>query len=174
MVSQDAAEIGGDYYDVVHTAEDIYKVALGDVSGKGTTAAFYMAETKGIFQALTHLDMTVSEFIISANRALAQCFSKGSFMTLTYLHIDMKNKMVELLRAGHCPTLYYSAGTDKLNSLSTGSIGLGIIRDETFKDYLTETDKFNFESGDLLILFTDGIIEARNPAKEEFGMDQAK
>lgn len=171
VMSQEVDEIGGDFYDV-NLQDQTYKIAMGDVSGKGTTAAFYMAETKGIFQALTVLDMGVRDFILTANKALSQCLRKGSFMTLTYVHIDMDQKEIELLRAGHCQTLYYDSESDELLSLEEGSPGLGIIRNNSFGKYVPEPEKRNFRSGDLMILFTDGIIEAHNTEREEFGFER--
>lgn len=169
--SQEVDEIGGDFYDVTQIGNK-YKIAIGDVSGKGTTAAFYMAETKGIFQALTQLDMGVRDFILTANKALSKCLRKGSFMTLTYVQIDMEQRKLELLRAGHCETLYYDSQQDTMRILTQGGPGLGIVRNDGFAQYLGESEHISIHPGDLLILFTDGIIEARNNKMEEFGFDK--
>lgn len=168
-VGQDADEIGGDYYDFYKCNDHFYKVALGDISGSGTQAAFYMAETKGIFQALAPLDMTVPEFMINANQALGNCLAKGKFMTLTYLHIDLKKNEVELLRAGHCPTLYYNAAQDRIGYIEKPDMpGLGIIRNKSFCKFVPETTRITPGSGDMIILFSDGIVEAKNAEREEF------
>ncbi len=171
VMSQEVDEIGGDFYDVTQNGQT-YKIAIGDVSGKGTTAAFYMAETKGIFQALTQLDMGVRDVILTANKALSKCLRKGSFMTLTYLQIDMERKELELLRAGHCETLYYDSQQDALRILSKGGPGLGIVRNDSFANYIGEPEKIALHPGDLIILFTDGIIEARNSTMEEFTFER--
>jgi phosphoserine phosphatase RsbU/P len=171
VMSQEADEIGGDFYDVTQNGHQ-YKVAIGDVSGKGTTAAFYMAETKGIFQALTQLDMGVRDFILTANKALSKCLRKGSFMTLTYVQIDMELREIELLRAGHCETLYYDSLADELKVLAGRGMGLGIVRDDKYGNFVGQPDKLKFHGGDLLILITDGIIEARDNKMEEFGFDR--
>lgn len=173
VMSQDAEEIGGDFYDV-HHKDGLYKIALGDVSGKGTEAAFYMAETKGIFQALTHLDLSVRDFIVTSNKAISKCFNRGNFMTLTYLHIYMDRREIELLRAGHCPTLRYDSQNDVLHSHEAGGPGLGIIRSDTFGNFMGEPETIGFNPGDLLILFTDGILEARDDKQEEFGIEKVK
>ncbi|HHG83773.1 MAG TPA: hypothetical protein ENJ82_03405 [Bacteroidetes bacterium] len=169
--SQEVDEIGGDFYDVTQLGHT-YKIAIGDVSGKGTTAAFYMAETKGIFQALTQLDVGVRDFILTANKALAKCLRRGSFMTLTYLHVDMEMREVELFRAGHCQTLYYNAAKDKLISMENGGPGLGIVRNDSFANHIGQPDKISFSTGDLIVLFTDGIIEAKNLEREEFSFER--
>ena len=171
VMSQEAEEIGGDFYDVTQKGNN-YKIAIGDVSGKGTTAAFYMAETKGIFQALTQLDMGVRDFILTANKALSKCLRRGSFMTLTYLDVDMEAKKFEILRAGHCETLYFDSKADELKTLIGGGPGLGIVRNDTFANFMAEPEVHSFSPGDLLILVTDGIIEARNAEKEEFSFER--
>lgn len=171
VMSQEVDEIGGDFYDVTQNGGK-YKVAIGDVSGKGTTAAFYMAETKGVFQALSQLDMGVRDFILTANKAMSKCLRKGNFMTLTYLQIDMDARYLELLRAGHCETLYYDSKADELRALSEGGMGLGILRDDRFASYVGQPERIDFSPGDIVILFTDGIIEARNTNTEEFGLDR--
>ena len=168
-MSENAYEVGGDYFDVVQPHEHLYRVAIGDVSGKGTTAAFYMAEIKGIFHALTQLDLGVRQFINTANRALSQCMQKGFFMTLTYLQIDVRRKEIEMIRAGHCPAFLYKKDTNEISILREGTLGLGIVRSGNFLDYISSTELFRYQPGDLLVLYTDGIIEARNAAGEEFG-----
>ena len=171
-VSQDAEEIGGDYYDVAQINDHLYRVALGDVSGKGTTAAFYMAETKGIFQSLTQLDLSVREFILHTNKALSRCFQPGFFMTLTYLQINLQKKELELLRAGHCQTLFYDSASDKLEIWEDGCPGLAMIRNDAYDGFVPEARKRFFNSGDFVVLFTDGIIEAKNEENEQFGIER--
>ena len=167
-ISETADEVGGDYFDIVEH-KGIFRVAIGDVSGKGTTAAFYMAETKGIFHALTQMELNTLDFIEAANSALSHCMQKGFFMSLTYLQIDVEKQAIELLRAGHCPSFFYSCKEEKLTMLTEGTIGLGIVRNSSFKNYLQEPQCLPYESGDMLILYTDGIVESRNDTGEEFG-----
>ena len=176
-VSQDAEEIGGDYYDVSALNNKLYKVAIGDVSGKGTTAAFYMAETKGIFQSLTQLDLSVRDFILHTNSALSRCFQPGFFMTLTYLQIDLELMELELMRAGHCETLYYNSANDDLEvwveeDPKERCPGLAMIRNQSFEGFVPQAKKHPILPGDFIVLFTDGIIEAKNEENEQFGIDR--
>ena len=170
-MSEASDEIGGDYFDVSQKG-DTYKIAVGDVSGKGTTAAFYMAEVKGIFHALTPLDLDVPTFICTANQALAACMQKGIFMTLSYLHVNTDTQTVEMIRAGHCPAFFYQARTQQLIKMQEGTPGLGIIRNGSFKKYLSQTQTLSYEAGDFLVLYTDGIVEARDESGEEFGYER--
>lgn len=168
-LSENAYEVGGDYFDVSQPQEYIFRVAIGDVSGKGTTAAFYMAEIKGIFHALTQLNLSVRQFIATANQALAECLQQGFFVTLTYLEIDVRRRTVEMIRAGHTPTYYYASRQKKLVSIREGTLGLGLVRTEGFSNYINDPTAISYDPGDLLVLYTDGIVEARNEAGEEFG-----
>ena len=173
-LSEAAYEIGGDYFDVVHPKPHLYRVAIGDVSGKGTTAAFYMAEVKGIFHALTSLDLNVRQFIQTVNEALSACMQRKFFMSLTYLEIDIESRTIEMIRAGHCPSYYYHAEQDRLVECREGTIGLAIIRNKSFDKQLKETQKIHYQSGDFLVLYTDGITEARNAEGEEFGYERLR
>lgn len=174
-MSENAYEVGGDYFDVIQAKDHIFRVAIGDVSGKGTTAAFYMAETKGIFHALGRLDLGVKQFVCTANQALSECMQKGFFMTLTYLEIDTKRQSLEMVRAGHCPSFYYDSVKDEIAILRDGTLGLGIIRGGTrFGDFFKETQKIQYNPGDMLVLYTDGIVEVRDSEGVEFGYDRLK
>lgn len=173
-LSETAYEIGGDYFDVVHPKEHIYRVAIGDVSGKGTTAAFYMAEVKGIFHALTQLDLGVKEFVTTANEALSACMQRKFFMSLTYLEINVKERTVDMIRAGHCPSYYYAAAKDEIMECREGTIGLAIIRNKSFERQIHKTQQIQYQAGDFMVLYTDGITEARNEEGEEFGYDRLR
>ncbi len=168
-VSENAYEVGGDYFDVSQSQEHIFRVAIGDVSGKGTTAAFYMAEVKGIFHALTQLTLSVRQFVLTANQALAKCLQQGFFVTLIYLEIDVRRRHIDMIRAGHTPAFYYSTRDKTVCALREGTLGLGLVRTSGFEGYLQEPVQLDYHPGDLLVLYTDGIVEARNEENEEFG-----
>jgi len=168
-----AAEVGGDYFDTYKMDEHRLAVIIGDVSGKGTSAAFHMSQMKGIFQSLAQLNLSAREFIIKANNALRECLDRTSFITTSYLIINSKTKKVELSRAGHCPTLYYSSKKGKIEYLEDNGLGLGILRDEQFDEFV-ETNEISYSSGDVFMLYTDGITEAKNKQNEEFGYERLK
>lgn len=173
-MSETAQEVGGDYFDVVQPKDHLYRVAIGDVSGKGTTAAFYMAETKGIFRALARLDLSVSDFIITANQALSECMQKGFFVTLTYLEINTDKREIQLIRAGHSPSIYFDSKKDEIKELKEGGLGLAIVRNDGFKKFVKPSEKIIYNPGDVLVLYTDGIVEAKNQDNEEYGYGRLK
>lgn len=168
-----AAEVGGDYYDTYQLDDNRFAVVIGDVSGKGTSAAFHMSQMKGIFQSLVQLDLDPKSFLVDANNALSNCLERTSFITLSYFIIDTKEKTLEFARAGHCPTLYFDTKDNKAKYFENKGLGLGILRNKSFENFI-EISKINFKSDDILVLYTDGISEATNKDKEEFGYDRMK
>lgn len=170
-VSEAADEVGGDYYDTYRIDEHRFALIIGDVSGKGTSAAFNMSQMKGVFHSLAQMDMGPLEFLVRANTALSLCLEKTSFITASYFIIDTLDRSLEFARAGHCPTLYYNSESKQTQYFKNKGLGLGILRNTNFHRYV-QTNKFFFQSQDLIVLYTDGIIEAKNHDEEEYGYDR--
>lgn len=166
-ISESADEVGGDYYDLFHLDEHRIAVVIGDVSGHGTQAAFNMAQLKGIFQSLIPLNLAPEEFMLRANSAVGRCLAQSSFITLSLYYIDLSKKEIKYARAGHCPTLFYSNSNNTSSYLKTKGLGLGILRNDGFVKHIG-TNTVKFSSGDVLLLYTDGIVEARNDQGEEY------
>ncbi len=170
--SESAKEVGGDYYDFTVLDDKRSALVIGDVSGKGTSAAFHMAELKGIFQVLIQQDISPMEFMIRTNKALNNCLERNLFITLSYFVIDSNDDKIIYSRAGHCPALYYSKGSDKTYFFEDEGIGLGIIRSDKFSDYISQYEKV-YHKDDVLLLYSDGIVEARNSKTgEEYGYEK--
>jgi phosphoserine phosphatase RsbU/P len=132
-----------------------------------------MSQMKGMFHSLSQLDLGAGEFIVRANDAMARCLDKASFVTTSYFILDSDTRQIELTRAGHCPTLYYSHMRDEAVFFQNKGLGLGIIRNETFREY-TEVNKITYAAGDVMVLYTDGIVEAMNRKGEEFGYERLR
>ena len=166
-----ATEVGGDYYDTFKVDDEKVAIIIGDVSGKGTSAAFHMSQMKGIFHSLSQLNLTPKEFLVKANNALSECLEKSSFITATYFLIDRKTKSIKFSRAGHCPTLYYHANIKKTEYFKSKGMGLGLVRNDKYDKFI-HVNKFQYKPGDLIVLYTDGITEAMNGDGEEFGYER--
>lgn len=169
--SRAADEVGGDYYDTFNLDDCRTVLIIGDVSGKGTSAAFHMAQMKGVFQSLVQLDLDPKAFLVHANNALSRCLENTSFITVSYFIVDRKTKKVSFARAGHCPTLYYNAEKNETKYFKNKGLGLGILRNSNFHKYV-QVNEFDIGAGDIIILYTDGITEACNKNKEQFGYDK--
>jgi sigma-B regulation protein RsbU (phosphoserine phosphatase) len=168
-----ADEVGGDYYETKKLGDNQFVLIIGDVSGKGTSAAFNMSQMKGIFHSLVQLQPKPSDFLLMANNALSQCLEKNHFITTSYFIIDTEKKTINYSRAGHCPTLYYDHKKKESEYLSIDGMGLGILRNNLYKQYVHEKT-FSFLPGDILVLYTDGIVEAKNSKGIEFGYERLK
>lgn len=168
-----ADEVGGDYYDLLKLEEEKYALIIGDVSGKGTSAAFHMSQMKGIFHSLSQLNLNPKDFLVHANSALSRCLEKTSFITTSFYLIDTSKNQIQFSRAGHCPSLFYCKQDGTTEYFQNKGLGLGILRNSDFHKYV-QVNELNYSEGDVLVLYTDGITEATNSNGEEFGYDRLK
>ena len=171
--SESADEVGGDYYDTLQVSDTKVAGIIADVSGKGTTAAFHMSQMKGIFHSLAQDAADPLHFFSKANKALAQCLERGSFISAVYFIINKSSKEVSYARAGHCPVLFFHHRENQTSYLSDKGAALGMIRNSSYDNRIS-TCSVSWESGDIMVLYTDGITEARNEKNEEFGYDRLK
>ena len=169
--SESADEVGGDYYDTLRTSDHQVSLIVADVSGKGTTAAFHMSQMKGIFHSLAQECIKPDEFMCKANQALVYCLERGSFISATFFIVDTRSKKVHYARAGHCPLLYYSASKNEAVYFKDKGIALGMVKNRSYSNFI-EANEFQYHSGDIMVLYTDGITEAKNAKSEEFGYDR--
>lgn len=167
-LSTPALEVGGDYYDFALLDDRHLAVLVGDVSGKGVTAAFYMAEMKGIFQSLSRIHRSPREFLARAHDALLGTIDKRSFISLIYAILDLETGRMTIARAGHCPMLFLSGG--RARYVKPTGLGLGMGSSELFSRTIME-EVVQFTPGDVAIMYTDGVTEARAKGGAEFGYD---
>jgi serine phosphatase RsbU (regulator of sigma subunit) len=163
-----ANEVGGDYYDFFELDDSTLGIVIGDVSGKGPEAAFYMAEVKGIIESLSRIHRSPKELLIQTNEIMYQNFDKGMFVTLIYAVVDMKKRKMTFCRAGHCPLLHLSAGGKAPKHIEPGGLGVGLEGGEIFRSNIEEKT-ISLKKDDIFLFYTDGIIESMNADGEEFG-----
>ncbi|MDQ2769668.1 MAG: SpoIIE family protein phosphatase [Bacteroidota bacterium] len=179
-----AKEVGGDFYDFLHLPGRRLAVIIGDVSGKGVTAAFHMAQMKGIFHSLMQENPLAknerdkfpvpSKFMAQANTALIHCLEKSSFITSSLYIIDYEQGGFVFARAGHCHTLYYHALREEVFYFDSQGLGLGIIRNDTYEKHI-KNQFYDYSPGDVMVIYTDGIVEARGGnGTDEYGEDRLK
>jgi phosphoserine phosphatase RsbU/P len=156
-------EIGGDYYDFIHREDGRLIVALGDVSGKGTAAALLMSSLHAAIHAQADIHNSLAKTIGAVNRYLVESIPANRFVTLFYAELDPKSGSLAFLNAGHNPPLIvHSGGT--MEQLAAGGLPLGIMPNADFREGRTQ-----LHYGDVLVIYSDGVSEACNPAGEEFG-----
>jgi serine phosphatase RsbU (regulator of sigma subunit) len=161
-----AFEVGGDYYDFFELEDKKLGFVIADVSGKGISAAFVMAEVKGIFESLSKTFEKPKDILISANEILKSTLDRKTFVSAAFGIIDLKKENLCIARAGHCPVLLLR--DKKTIQIKPSGIGLGLIETEYFTENMEEF-KIDLKNNDTIILYTDGITEAKNDKLEDFG-----
>ncbi len=164
-----AREVGGDYYDFFDLGSRMFGVMIADVSGKGTSAALYMAELKGLMLSLSAREPSPRLLMIEANRLLSAHLDNRSFITMTYMVFDLDAGTMTCARAGHTPLLVVSNGEGEV--VVPGGMVLGLRlpgASERFGQVLEEHTR-QLLPGDVFVLYTDGISEAMNPEGDLFG-----
>jgi len=165
-----ALEVGGDYYDFLNGAAG-FTVIVGDVSGKGTSAALYMSKIQGILRSLHEFNLSPRELFIRANHLLYKDLEKKSFITAIGAYFDSSKGSLVLARAGHLPLFYYHAKSKQVKWLTPKGLGLGLEQAEVFADELEE-EVINYQPGDIFLFVTDGITEAQTNNGSEFGEEK--
>jgi phosphoserine phosphatase RsbU/P len=150
---------GGDFYDFHQHDNGNISLIIGDVSGKGQLAAQYMQATKNIFHELVVKKMPAAELINRLNESVSVIYDRLHFITLTYVEIDVVNKLFTYIRAGHCPVLFYDYKKNLCRYMEDKGTGLGIVRDGAFSATI-HNYKIPVNSNDIVVLFTDGFVEA--------------
>jgi sigma-B regulation protein RsbU (phosphoserine phosphatase) len=168
-----AREVGGDYYDFFNVGDRRIGVLIADVSGKGTSAALYMAELKGLMLSLSQIYQSPRQLLLEVNRILSENLDTRSFITMTYAVIDLNEGLLTFARAGHTPLIYLSGDGDanvaQVLAPSGLVVGLRIPgAAQKFADLLEE-DSLPLNKGDVLVFYTDGITEAMNASSDLFG-----
>ena len=172
-----AREVGGDYYDFMPLGEHRLGVIVADVSGKGTSAAFYMAELKGLILSLSPIYQSPKRLLIEVNRILSATLDNCTFITMTYAVVDLEAHTLTYVRAGHTPLIYLPANGDASRSsqvlIPDGLVvGLNLEGIEEKFTALLEERTLSIAAGDLFVLYTDGITEAMNEESDLFGEER--
>lgn len=155
--------VGGDLYDMFYHNKNSLGVTIGDVSGKGAPGAILMAVLYAGFRSLLKDVFEVSEIVARLNNLLEETTTAGYFATFWFGVLDVPNNTLTYCNAGHNPPILLRKNK-KIELLEQGGMLLGFLRHQS---YIQE--KIEFDAGDYLILYTDGVTEIKNPAEEEFG-----
>lgn len=160
---QPAREVGGDYFDVIQLDKDRVGICIGDVAGKGITAALLMANLQASFRAFATTEASPQTVCTKLNKFFCANIASGKFVTFFYAVLDANSRTLTYENAGHSPGhLLRRDGTAE--TLQGGGAVLGALPDWTYQSYTAQ-----LQPGDILLLSTDGITEAENAQVEEFG-----
>ena len=159
-------EVSGDYYDWVRLFEDQIGVVIADASGKGIPAGLLMAFLRATLRAAAHVGYAPHISLTKANYLLWESIENNQFVTAIYGILDATNKTFAFANAGHNPLLLFKENGEAF-FIERGGLPLGMFRETRYYEHFLQ-----LESGDNLILYTDGITEAANEDGEEFGKDR--
>jgi len=160
---QPASVVGGDYFDVLKFSENKIGVCIGDVVGKGISAALLMANLQASFRGFASEAASPSILVGKLNEVLSNNIAPDKFVTFCYCMIDTSDNRFTYASAGHCPPILFHKSGEAV-SLKEGGTPLGIFPDRKYDDA-----GLQIESGDRLVLYTDGLTEAMNSDEQEFG-----
>lgn len=167
-ISIPATEVGGDYFDYLNGVPNTMTIIVGDVSGKGTSAALYLFKIQGILRSLYEFGLTPRQLFIRANQLLYKDMEKKSFVTAIGAFFDTNKKRLVLARAGHLPLFYYHSKRNKVEIITPKGLGLGLDKMDIFSSEIEEKT-IEYDAQDVFVFITDGIIEAKNLHGSEFG-----
>ncbi|MBL8008211.1 MAG: SpoIIE family protein phosphatase [Ignavibacteria bacterium] len=161
-----ATLIGGDFYDVIKLSDNKMLIVVADVSGKGIPAALYMSKVQAMIQFAAKIFPSPKEILIEVNKLIHQKIDKKSFITAIIALFDLEKMSVKICRAGHNPVIYSVNG--KFELLNNKGMGLGLESEKFFESHLEETE-IKLNPDNLFVFYSDGLTEAMNKNREEFG-----
>lgn len=164
---QPSGRASGDYYDVVKTPEGTLSFIVADVSGHGAPAAVVMSMSKTAFRLFLSQGTSIERMFPKFNDYLCDNLSADMFVTAMGGSIDVAAGLLQYISAGHSPAILSQARTGECAVLGEHGILLGVLPGQEFPPTSVRIDK-----GDKLIIYTDGITEARNDLNEEFGQER--
>jgi sigma-B regulation protein RsbU (phosphoserine phosphatase) len=169
--STPAKIVGGDFFNVVKRNDSQMLSIVGDVAGKGIPAALYAAHIQSMFESLSQQSASPAIILNSLNQLICRRLREGDFITAVIAFFESAENSLTIARAGHNWPLYYSSETKTIEPLKTRGVCLGIDGDMGFSSCLEEKS-MPVKSGDVLLLYSDGITEAMNPNHQLF--DQSR
>lgn len=156
--------LSGDFYDYFQLPDGRYVIAVGDVSGKGVSSALFMAKIMSDLQSRVRYHGEIIPALQDVNRSILRRSRRGMFVTLLIIVLDKADGTVRFVNAGHHPAIIKRKGSDRLKKFNATGVPLGITSDSGIQE-----QKAILKPGDTIVLYTDGVIEARNRKGQEFG-----
>jgi len=172
-ICRPAMEIGGDYYDLIVGDNRTLSVVIGDVSGKGVSAAFYMTMAKGIIKTLAKEGLQPKFLLSQANELFYENAPRNVFISMIYGTFDMIERTLTFARAGHNPLIVRKKVSQKPDLLNPRGLAIGLDKGSKFSDII-EQQTIPLEAHDVLVFYTDGISESMDKKGNEFGEERLR
>ena len=170
---QAAAEVGGDYYDFVDVDDDTIGVVVADVSGKGVPGSLVMTMIRTALRMEARGNKHASDVMSKMNAFVTDDMKKGMFVTMFYVILDSLNRTISYASAGHNPMILYRHETKETFFLNPKGfpVGISLPDEELFRKSIS-LEKIKLKKDDMLLIYTDGVTEAMNERREQFGEDR--
>ncbi len=164
-----AREVGGDFIDFIPKNDESYYISIGDVSGKGMSAALYMMQVRLLIRYLSENYDSPREILTFLNRNIFRHIKKGLYLSAVIA--DVREKNLKVCRAGHTPLIYYNAEEQSCSLIKQNGMAVGLCTGELFEQSLEEFD-LSLKKNDIVLFYSDGLTEAMNFDKKEFGYEK--
>lgn len=166
-----ATEIAGDYFDYFYQPGKSLSIFVADVSGKGASAAFYMAELKGVINHLQQEVDSPASLIGECHNSMEKSLDKATFITMNMALFRIPEKKFSLARAGHTQAIFFNAKEKKCREIYPEGVAIGLIN---FTREKIKEIELPYQKGDILFLFSDGLSEIMNEKDEVLGVAQLR
>jgi len=160
-------EVGGDFYDIIPFGQDKIIFVMADVAGKGVPGALLVATMQASLRAYPEFTHDLKEVVKKLNHLLIQSTMDDSFITFFIMLYDIKSHVIQYINAGHNPPFIVSS-KGEIKELNVGGIFLG------FQPWEYEVEEIRMENGGVVVLYTDGLVEAMDSGEREFGEERLK
>lgn len=166
-----AKEVGGDFLDFISKDNGRYYISIGDISGKGMSAALYMMQVRLLLRHLTDAADNPREILNSLNKSIFKHIRKGLYFSSVLAEVNKNN--LKICRAGHTPLLYYDSAGRCCSEVKQNGMAIGLHNGNLFEKSLEEFE-FKANKNDVILFYSDGLTETMNNQKSEFGLDKVK
>ncbi len=167
-LARPAREIGGDLYDVIPVDDENVGIVMADASGKSVQAAIYMAIVRALFLSQAQANLSTTEIAHSVHELLMKVSTAEMFVTVFYANLNHETRQMKYVRGGHDRPIYYHAATGQIHLLDIPGRFLGLL-----PGLIVEEDSLTFETGDVLVCYSDGATDAVRPGDNEmYGLEQ--
>lgn len=163
-----ADAVGGDYYDMFNIQPGIYGLVVADVSGHGIASALIMSMGKILLKTFSHNELSPQKTLEQINQTFLSEIKTDNFVTIFYAILDTNSKTLRYTSAGHCPVFFLDKTTATSRQIKADGLFLGV-----FPDMMLHETTISYTPGTMrLILYTDGLVEAKNSTDDMFGSDR--
>ncbi len=168
-----AKEVGGDYYDFVWVDDDTLGIVVADVSGKGVPGSLVMTMIRTALRMEARGNRSARDVVARLNSFVTEDMKKGMFVTIFYVILDSRHRIISFASAGHNPMILYRGDSDETYFLNPKGFPVGIdLADRTLFEKSIGSESIKLKQADMLVIYTDGITEAMNPEKAQFGEER--